>query len=198
MRRSSDRHEIAIAGGALVARSDAQFAAMDVLLVDRNDASAATSARREKSPEPGILRAAKASRRARYRPVRPAPRPAPIRRAARRDRRDPGPASPASGGSLPSAIFSAPDPCACPIRPGRRGARRRGRARSYRRARPAGKSPGLCRLLRRRSMAPSASSSFKSRLRAILSSPLMLKARAISRLLILPCGLSPWLHARGR
>ena len=51
--------------------------------------------------------------------------------------------------------------------------------------------PGLCRLLRRRSIAPSASSSFSRRLRAILSAPLMSKARAISRLPILPRALPP-------
>ena len=49
-----------------------------------------------------------------------------------------------------------------------------------------GKTPGLCRLLCLRSMAPSASSSFNMRFSAILASPLMLKARAISRLPILP------------
>ena len=54
-----------------------------------------------------------------------------------------------------------------------------------------GKRPALCRLLRRRSIAPSASSSFKTRFSPILSEPLMPKARAISRLPILDGVLSP-------
>ena len=50
--------------------------------------------------------------------------------------------------------------------------------------------PGLCKLLRLLSMAPSASRSFSMRLRAILAGPLTLKARAISRLPILPSRLA--------
>ena len=48
------------------------------------------SARREKSRAAGFSRAAKASRRARYRRARPAPRRAPVPPAARRGRQEPG------------------------------------------------------------------------------------------------------------